>query len=285
MFLIDKFQEFHLELVRLKARVTSGGMTLQGDESRSGDSAAKESPSAVWRRLSSLLDRQRADAGTQGGDFGRELYDRAQYAMAALADDYFLNLDWAGRDNWRNQSLEAKFFNSHRAGEALFERVEELLKDRDLLRLELARIYLMVLGLGFLGKYRDRPDAEERIAVYRHRIYHFIFNQDPVTLRGDVAVVPQAYSATLDEAVSTELPYLRPWIWATAGALLLWLGGTYAVWRVAVGALTPAMTSISKVEDQEKEEEAKAGPLAEADEDDDGDGVKPKDAPKTEEQD
>ena len=238
--------------------MTAGAWVFQGEEGGAavGESAAKESPTAVWRRLSSLLERQALEASSHGGDFAVELYRRAQYAMVALADELFLHIDWAGRNNWRDQLLEAKFFGSHRAGEELFERIEELLGKQDSLLAELGRIYLIVLGLGFQGRYRGEPDVEETIGIYRRRLYRFVFNHDPQTLRGNEFVVPQAYTATLNEAVTTELPYLKPWLWAIAASLMLWVGGTFAVWRYSIGALTPAMTRINAVDAKEKREEA-----------------------------
>jgi type VI secretion system protein ImpK len=271
MFLLDKFQQFHSELVRLKTRVAAGAWVFQGEENALGESAARESPTAVWRRLSSLLERQSLEAGSQGGDFAVELYRRAQYAMAALADEVFLNVDWVGRDSWREHLLEAKFFGSHRAGEELFDRIEELLHNRESLFAELGRVYLIVLGLGFQGQYRGRPDAEETIAVYRRRLFRFVFNRDPMALRGDQYVVPQAYAATLDEAVTTELPDLRPWFWAMAASLLLWAGGTYAAWRYSTSVLTPLITRISADDQKERQEEAREGSASETETDSDTD--------------
>ena len=257
MFLIEKFQQFHAEVIRLKARVTAGAWVFQGEETAGlAESVAKESPTAVWRRLVSLLERQSLDAAHQGGDFAVEIYKRAQYAMAALADEIFLHVDWVGRDSWREHLLEAKFFNSHRAGDELFERIEDLLHDRDALFSELARVYLMVLGLGFQGRYRGKPDAEETIAIYRRRLFRFIYGRDPQAVHGNQYVVPQAYSATLDEAVSTELPYLRPWLWAMVAAVVLWIGGSFAVWKYSIQDLIPLIQRIERMEASEHAQEA-----------------------------
>lgn len=251
MFLIGKFQQFHAEIVRLKARVAGGTWVFQGDDAAAAaESAAKESPTVVWRRLVSLLERQRVEASNQGGDVAVELYLRAQYAMVALADEIFLYTTWVGRESWRENLLEEKFFESHRAGEELFDRIEKLLLDGDSLHAELARIYLMVLALGFQGKYRGEPDAEQTIAAYRRRLFRFIFNREPLVLQGNEAVVPQAYAATLDEAVTTELPYLRPWLWAIAGVVLLWLGGSWGVWRYSTAELMPILTRIFEYEER-----------------------------------
>jgi type VI secretion system protein ImpK len=243
MFLIDKFQQFYGEVLKLQARVTAGAWIFSGESVT--ESAAKESPSAVWRRLVSILERQSLDAGLEGGDFAVEIYRRAQYAMAALADEVFLNLEWAGRDAWREHLLEAKFFGTHRAGEEMFERIEELLRDHDSLYAELGRVYLMVLALGFQGKYRSHPAADESLQSYRKRLFRFVYNRDPVAVYGNERVVPQAYSSTLDAARSTELPYLRPWIWATVLAFVVWIGGTWAIFRYSISDLIPMVQEMT----------------------------------------
>ena len=245
MFLIDKFQQFYGEVLKLQARVAAGAWIFSGTESVT-ESAAKESPSAVWRRLVSILERQSLDAGLEGGDFAVEIYRRAQYAMAALADEVFLNLEWAGREAWREHLLEAKFFNTHRAGEEMFERIEDLLRDRDSLYAELGRIYLMVLALGFQGKFRGRPDADEVLQNYRKRLFRFVFNRDPVAVHGNERVAPQAYASTLDAARATELPYLRPWVWAIVLAFVVWFGASWAIFRYSISDLIPMVQELTE---------------------------------------
>jgi type VI secretion system protein ImpK len=239
MFLTEKFQQFHAEVLRLQSRVVEGTWAFAGEGSE-----AKESPGAVWRRLHSMLERQLLDAGREGGDLAIDLYRRAQYAMAALADEIFLNLDWIGRDAWRDHLLESKLFGSQDAGQELFERIEEILRDRDSKFLELARIYLTVLALGFQGKYRGRIDSQDEINQYRHRLYRFIFGRDPQVPRGAEHVIPQAYASTLDESGTTTLPYLRPWVWALVFVILLWAGGSYFLWHAWTAPLQPCIEEI-----------------------------------------
>jgi len=243
MFLIDKFQQFYGEVIRLRGRVAEGSWVFQADASGAANEP-RESPSGVWRKLVGLLERQSLDAGREGGDFGLEIYRRAQYAMAALADELFINLDWPGRDAWREHLLEAKLFGSHHAGEELFERIDFLLRDHDALYGELARIYLMVLALGFQGKFRGRADGDEQIESYRRRLFRFIYARDPQVVQGSERVVPQAYAATLDEASMSELPYLKPWIWTLVLVIVVWLAGSHMLWRHAVADLEPLVDDI-----------------------------------------
>ncbi len=242
MFVTEKFQQFQAELTRLQERAQEGSMAFDSDAPADVRGAAL-SASAAWRRILNVLERQEQDAVRQGGDLGLELYKRAQYAMAAFADEVFLNLDWAGREAWRQNLVEAKLFGTHRAGEELFERIDELLRDRDSGHTEIARIYLSVLALGFQGRYRGRPDAEQEIEVIRRRLYRFIFGRDPRVVRGREAVAPQAYLGTV-ERPRVELPHLKPWIWAIALVVLVWAVGQHLIWERTMTEIDPLVTRI-----------------------------------------
>ncbi|MGZ5431390.1 MAG: DotU family type IV/VI secretion system protein [Thermoanaerobaculia bacterium] len=242
MFVTEKFQQFHAELTRLQERLREGNMAFDSDAPADARGAGL-SASAAWRRILNVLERQEQDAVRQGGDLGLELYKRAQYAMAALADEIFLHLDWSGRDAWRLNLVEAKLFGTHRAGEELFERIDELLRDRDNGHTEIARIYLSVLALGFQGKFRGRPDAEAEIEVIRRRLYRFIFGRDPRVVRGREAVAPQAYMGTI-ERPRVELPHLKPWIWAIVLVTLVWLTGQHLIWQHTMTQIQPLVDRI-----------------------------------------
>jgi type VI secretion system protein ImpK len=198
----------------------------------------------VWRALLTLLESQALASSRAGADLAADLYRRAQYAMAALADEVFLHLDWSGREPWRQNLLEARLFGSHRAGEELFARIEELLRDRDVVLQDLARVYLMVLAAGFQGKLRGRPDAERQLDAYRQRLYHFVFGRSPRAVHGQERLVPQAYSVTLDRGGGATLPHLRPWIWALVLLTGLWVAGAHALWRHEVAGLEPIVAEI-----------------------------------------
>ena len=242
MFVTEKFQQFHAELVRLQERLREGSAAFDYD-APADVRAAGLSATAAWRRILNILERQEQDAVRQGGDLGLEIYKRAQYAMAALADEIFLHIDWPGREAWRQNLVEAKLFGSHRAGEELFERIDDLLRDRDSGKNELARIYLSVLALGFQGKYRGRPDAEAEIEVVRRRLYRFIFGRDPRVVRGREAVAPQTYMGTMDRP-RVELPHLKPWIWAIVLVVLVWLTGQHVIWEHTKQQIDPLVQRI-----------------------------------------
>lgn len=250
MFLLDRFQDFYLEVLRLKQSVGKGSWVFDAQPGQSvqlsplGQPVEDLSPTAVWRNLHALLERQALEASRSGGDFALEVYRRTQYGMAALADEVFLHLDWPGREAWRSNLLEARLFGSHRAGEELFERIEELLRDRDNVYSELARVYLTILALGFQGKFRGHPEAERELESYRRRLFRFIFGRDPQAVRGDDRLMPEAYAATLDEGSGITLPHLKPWVWAMALLVALWLGGGHLLWRSTIDGIEPFVAEI-----------------------------------------
>ena len=90
MFLLDRFQDFYREVLRLKQSVGQGNWVFDGQAQPGQPPVEDLSPTAVWRTLLSLLERQALEASRSGGDFALEVYRRSQYAMAALADEVFL---------------------------------------------------------------------------------------------------------------------------------------------------------------------------------------------------
>jgi len=114
--------------------------------------------------------------------------------------------------------LEAKLFNSQAAGQRIFENLEILLSQRDPITLELARLYLIVLALGFQGKYRQ-SDESGQLLSYRRQLYHFITQRDPNELYEslyqdpDKRLFPESYRSTLviNKEQQQWLPALYKW--------------------------------------------------------------------------
>jgi type VI secretion system protein ImpK len=104
------------------------------------------------------------------------------YAMTAMADEIFLNMEWVGKSFWELNMLETKFFGTQVAGEAIFQRISELLEENDLLSLENAEIYIRLLSLGFKGKFRDMDDETMKIDMYRSRLFEFISKNKPSSI-------------------------------------------------------------------------------------------------------
>lgn len=264
-FLLDQFDEFYRQLLRLRTQAESadrsadagerglftmyaaqlGGETaFLGKKPQAAAIPDESSPAQVRQTLMTLLERQALEVRRTQGDYAVLLYKEAQYVMAALADEVFLYLDWPGSQDWRLNILESQLFQSHHAGEEIFERTERLLKNRDTVYVDLAKIYLMAFGLGFEGKYRGLPDSRYQVAEYRRRLLDFVASEEPELRNESRQLFPEAYASTLDEGRGARLPYLRMWTIAFAVLGVLWLLGSHVLWRYLVSPMEPIIQKI-----------------------------------------
>ena len=260
-FLLTRFREFYRELARMRSMVElSSSVTTVGDASAAAAGAAASSgsssggtstiaPSEVsvvitgaWQQLVALLERQAAEAGQSGGAFGFEVYREAQYVMAALADEVFLNLDWEGRDSW--PLLESRLFQSHIAGELIFQRLNRLLQRRDPFYNDLASVYFMALSLGFQGKFRG-ADESNLLPHYRRQLFAMIYGRHPKLYTEDQPLFPQATQHTIDKGSGKKLPDQRVWLGLLALVILAWLGISQLAWTSVSGPLQDAICRVT----------------------------------------
>ena len=269
--LLDQFRDFYQEVVRWKRLVAReggalaavsagggpGGVVVAGPGASSGAlmlvsgappvpaAAPAVAPATVWQALLGVLSRQEAEVRRSGGDYASAIYRRAQYVMAALADEIFLYLDWPGREAWRTNLLEFKLFQTYRAGEEVFRRIEALLRTRDPADSELAKIYLMALALGFCGELRG-PEARARIDGYRRELYTFLTHRDPGAPRELRSMFPEAYQSTVESAgAGRRLSPARRWLLAGLVLALLWIVVSHRVWVGVVEDLAPLIDEIN----------------------------------------
>ncbi len=243
-FLIELFESFCRELIRL-VRVVESGAEPSSPEAAAGDEREGEiAPSGIRRRLLRLLKRQALEVGAARGSAAAELYGQAQYVMAALADETLLNLDRKGSEQWRSHLLESELFQTHRAGEEIFSRIDQLLLDRDPLQAELAQLYLLALGLGFQGRFRGAEPGAQSLSHYRQRLLELVATWDPELLDTAPPLVPEAYTSTLAEGSGAKLPYLRPWVLALGGIVVTWILVAHGLWRHLVSEIEPLIQAI-----------------------------------------
>ncbi len=244
-FLIANFRDFYREVARFRVSVERGDWLSQEAEEEDGkEDRARQASTAVWKSLLTTLERQALHAQRSRGDYALKVFAQAQYVMAALADEIFLNLDWGGREAWNSNILESKLFRSHRAGEQFFERLEVLLTERNPLHQSSAEVYLMALGLGFRGRYRGARDGQARLDRYRQRLFDFIYDDEPELSREGALLFPQAYANTLDKGTPARMPNLRPWMMAFLILALAWVVVTIPLWKRLVGDLEPMIQDI-----------------------------------------
>ncbi|MCA0369478.1 MAG: DotU family type IV/VI secretion system protein [Proteobacteria bacterium] len=242
-FVLRDFEEFYEELVRQKERVITGTWLLH--ETSSGatdvtgavDTTVASSAGAILDKLYQLLDRQAVEASRMGGEFASAYYREAQFVMGALADEVFLNLHWDGRKYWEDNLLESRLFGTHDAGDLFFKRLETFLAERDPTRKDLAEVYLLALGLGFEGKFRNLND-DGRLTEWRRQLYVFINHREPTLLSGQDRLFPDAYAHTLSSGKGEKMQDKHLWYTSIGVAFFVLLVFSHVMWDRATSDLT-----------------------------------------------
>src|SRR2546423_9340968 len=240
--LLSQFREFYQELARLKALAINPVSSLaQLIEGESRDPAVQAED--IWQRLLTLLERQAERASRSGGAFGFEVYREAQYVMAALADEFFLNENWPGKQKWL--LLETRLFRSSAAGEVLFKKLDLLLLQRDPVYVDLATVYFFALSLGFQGKFRGN-DPQNQLDHYKRQLFAMIFRQNPELLEKGNYLFQQTYSHTLAEGKLSKLHHPRNWFLLFAAIILAWLAVSHTLWLHVTGPIDQQINEICK---------------------------------------
>ncbi|GAB6178182.1 hypothetical protein JCM16814_30730 [Desulfobaculum senezii] len=148
-----------------------------------------------------------------------------QYALAALADDLLLSRAWAGRAFWKTNLLEERLFGTRESGERIFSIADRLLQRRDAADAPLMETVLLVLGLGFKGRYAAPEDAPA-LAQYRRQLEEALGG----ARQGGEMLFADAYGRVLHPARTQNLPSLRRWwAWVAMVALML-VAVSHGVW-------------------------------------------------------
>lgn len=192
------------------------------------------------QKLQTLLEMQALEAGHRGGEYGVLYYREAQYVMAALADEIFINLDWTGRNFWRNDLLETRLFGSYNAGDVVFKRLEKLLQTGDRVQAEIAVVYLMALTLGFRGRYAG-GGHEARIAEYRKQLYYYIFQKRPDLEDPSTRIVPESYHHTHGNVTARLLQSPARWFWLLGAVIIFYLIASHFIFHDAMAPLIEAL--------------------------------------------
>jgi len=98
------------------------------------------------------------------------------------------------------------------------------------LRNDLAQIYLLSLGLGFQGKYRDTND-EGQLTHYLRQLYVFINHSEPKLYQEEERLFPEAYTHTPEPRKVKLLQDVRLWMIVIASAFATLLLASYGVWH------------------------------------------------------
>lgn len=191
-----------------------------GQEVRDGNS--------LYRHACRLVEESRV-ALTDAG-YSETQRDHMVYALCALLDESVLNRGTAddGYLTWRRDPLQAHFFGTLNAGEELWERIRNILKETAPDTAVLTCLYRTV-QLGFVGHYRAQDDdrREDVVRKLGERALPFQLAQDaPIVTRGS-------------RLRSGRRLYWLSW---TAGAVIL-----VALWFFLSSSLTEMVNQITRL--------------------------------------
>ena len=243
--LLAQLRQFYRELMRVKYALNAGLKSFaQGDEG-----APQQDPVVlVHHHLKAQLERLYVGATRSGGIYSAELYRETQYVMAALADEVLLyTTEWAGRAQWKDNLIEMALFNTGIAGERIFDNIDALVARGTAANPDLASVYLVMLSLGFRGKYRAIADPSA-LRHYRRALRQIIERHTSLRLDQTLPIFNDAYAHTMDEGRSVRLPHLRPWIIAIIVAIAAYLAVQHVIWERGTADIEAVLDSASTVE-------------------------------------
>jgi type VI secretion system protein ImpK len=234
-WVIRLFRDFAHEVEALRHFARTGQPPAGTDPDQVAD--GNRLPFMV-RRLTELLARLEHAAGQRGGGMVEaERFQECRYALVALADDLMLSIDWPGRTAWLREPLEMRLFGSQKAGQEIFERIDQLLARDVGADRELAVVYLLTLSLGFRGPLQNATGGK-RIAQLKGQLFSHYFHRSPEAgrLTGQ-RLIPASYRHILVDSAPGQLPYLRPWLFTAAAVVLVWLAAAQLAWVGTAGPL------------------------------------------------
>lgn len=232
---VESFMDFYESLLVCKSLALS--------EKSSED---KTIPQQILTRLEDILKSQYNQMKIRGGTLTALYYQDAQYAMAALADETFINLAWKGKENWENNLLESQLYSTQDAGDQFFKKLDTFLATRDRTSTDIAMVYLLTLGLGFQGKFRGEKD-QKILTQYKHELYNLITDTSPQFEEVMRKFFPQAYQFTLTPRVGSKAPSPHVWYLILASTIGFFILAFYILWYAEVRDLYVLIDSLRKL--------------------------------------
>ena len=232
-----------LESVALRTLSGSENITslaIRGAVDSAGQLDQTKLTRLVWQNLITLFRRNAVQIMRAAGN-PTDNYFEAQYVMAAFADEIFIHLDWEGKRAWTSNLLETALFQTHVAGETFFDKLDQLLRERDPAQKSLAAIYLSALSLGFRGKYHGLND-HGKLRRYRQELFAFVFRQPPDLINESRVAFPDSYVQNLKKEKRKKLTNPRVWLLVFGLMLVSYVAASHGVWL----SLTSRLESVNK---------------------------------------
>lgn len=198
----------------------------------------------IQHKFINMFERFSLHSQNQAGEFSTTQFQDFLYAMVAMLDEVFLSFPWHGQRRWKHNLMEKRFFHTQVAGELFFKKIDDLIEENDPQRNDLAAVYLMIIALGFKGKYRGEDD-EGQLSWYRNQLYTLI-HKHPSSLYqpGRDQLIEESYDHTINIAATKGLPNLKNWVIAFSSIIAAYVVISSFLWYGLVRDLNEAIGQI-----------------------------------------
>ncbi len=102
----------------------------------------------------------------------------AHYALCVSLDDVVLNTPWGAHGTWKQRTLAATFHQDTSGGDGFFDQLR-LTRADPAKHLPLLELLYLCMSLGFMGRFREAPDGQERMDRIREQTFAMISGQLP----------------------------------------------------------------------------------------------------------
>lgn len=144
-------------------------------------------------------------------------YDDARFAVIAWLDETMMKSAWTGKNDWRTNLLQRKYYNTFAAGEEFFEKLEKLEPDQN----EIREVYHLCLMAGFSGKYTafEKDDPQTLNHVIARNLKRLTGTSDNLTATAQQTLFKEAYGES-DTQEMTRSPNHESSLFTTLAVLL-----------------------------------------------------------------
>lgn len=195
-FILKKFFKFYQELSALKG---------------STDFTQKNNLKAVQSALIELIEQHSLGIQPYEGNENDMVYNEVLYLLTVFTDEMFVNIPWDGEKIWEASLLEEQLFQSHYSGNHFFELLENYLQSPVTETHGLSVLYLLILCLGFKGKYMHE-DIEKKVNYYKKQLFISFYKSSPIILKEIKALFPEAYLHTFSGGIRLKFYNIKVWV-------------------------------------------------------------------------
>ena len=181
-------------------------------------------------RRHALEEIRRFEQQARAAGIGDKAVLQARYALCAVLDEAVLSTPWGAHSEWTQQTLLVALHREAWGGERFFDFIKQMTGNAAE-SIDLIELQYLCVAFGFTGKYRVRPDGQERLAAIQHGLYRLIREH-----RGVPSPELSLRWAGVQDRRNPLLKYV-PW-WVVGAAALGVLAITFTYFKSSLRDLT-----------------------------------------------